>query len=277
MNLLRITTLLFSLGLVTSLSMQGQDGGDIAPETDPPHGSFHLGLSLGAGAVADRGGMEAVGFGAVVGLDHDGPRYYEEYGSGVERSVGLVLGLDLDERFRLELSGGIAQRSVEYEMEEGGKVLLPSAPDSEIAISIPRSYLTFDADILLLGGSVGASYQPLSIGDFDLRLHGGLGIASVLDATYEGQVERNPDYREDSLILLLDPPPAPESTSRQAISDASSFLFSLCSALSLDIPITTAFSLIPKLTYRHQLTPLIPETDWRSQTFGGHVDLVWRL
>ena len=185
--------------------------------------------------------------------------------------------VDLDEQLRVELVGGVMQRSVEYEMEEGGKQLLPNASDPEVAVTIPRSTLTFSSDVLLVGAVVGLSWSPLTVGDFEMRLHGGVGCATVLDGIYEGRVKRNPDYREDSLTLLFDPPPVPESVPRQELADTSPLLFSLHGALSLEIPISGIISLVPKLAYGHQLTPLVPDTDWRSNTFGGHLDLVWQL
>ena len=235
MNPLHTGILLLSLGLFPSLSMQGQNGRECALGYRPPEPILHLGITLGAGVVADRGGMEAVGFGAVAGLDHDGPRYYEEYGCGVERSVGLAFGLDLDERFRLEVSGGVAQRSVEYEMEEGGALVL--LPEEGEVDTFPRSYLTLDADILLLGSTFSASYSPLSIGNLDVRLHGGIGVASVLEATFEGRVMPNREYWEDSSNFQHDSPPIPTSIPRQEISDTSPLLFSLHGALSLNVPI----------------------------------------
>ena len=278
MNPLRTGILLLSLGLAPSLSMQGQDGRDSPFGPRPTEPVLHLGITLGGGVVADRGGMEAIGF---EGELASGDRYSSEEGSGRGYVVGVTGSIDVDSRWRITTSIAVDRRHLRYSMREiGATILVPSVedPNNPTIVEAWRSTLELRMELTLLQSSIRADFLALSLSGVDLRLQAGLGAGFVLEGSEERRVEEQPDFVADHypyLASILGP--LPQSTDRRPIDNLSTAVLGLHGGVALELPVGPSLSILPALTWTHALTPLVSGSRWRSRTVGGRVDFLWKI
>lgn len=278
MNPLRTVSLPLLLGLVTWLSLNAQERESTASEPGLLTGDLHLGITFSGGRITHRHGMEAVGF---EGELSDGRRYDTDEGNGRGYGFGIAGALDISSRWRLTAAMEFEQKDIRYGMREVGvRYLIPGIndPENPTIIDIWRSSLELLMELNVLQSRLGIDVRALSLWDVDLRVQADLGIGFVLEGTEERRVVKNPDYAvgdDPYLDSILGP--LPEAAGRRTIDRLSSAVLSVRGAVALDIPVGRSLSIAPAVTLTRSLTPLIPGSNWHSETVGGSLTFLWSL